>query len=975
MNQSLFWHQVVVSIFLLCSFGAQAQEESLVVFSNNIIDIEIIKNVFTTNVTVEEISFESDVAFQREEFLHLLGFSKGDNIHQNQIIAALERFAKKNKFLTIKMNVVTGENGVHLHFVFESEWTFKKIKLHHVYQGKHLFQQFYLMERGDVFEESKHNHSIVRIKGFLKNSGYFNRRVSSSLEYDYHTKEVIPHISIKKGKCFSFGSVDVAIISEDGIYDEGEDLRKVVCKKLSHALSSHSFTKDQLNSQVRILKDYLAKKGFLHSAIACKEEIDYRRALVNLTLKITIHQKREIVFFGHRFFSKKELLDKILDFGQSVWLLPASLLAEEIVRAYKDKGFLSVEVVTQEEKERSFFVIKEGSRAVIKAIEIKNGTNIDQAVIKKQCFGKLLKHSYYDAQLYDEAVSLLTNFYFGQGFLSFIVIAHDCVPTDVENEFVLVATVDEGGKKYVTNSVVEGYPEFDQQGPFKKSNSVEPTLFDIKIVEEQRTWLVKHFQSLGYLHPRLKPVIDSNPSYVGTSLEIPQNEYVSITWIVDPGEKVHFGKTIVLGSSSFPFSYIEHFLFYTEGELWDQARIKRSFRALKDLEIFETIHFAADHSDSSEDKPILLKLHLDDRYEVRARAGLELQHVRKYQTFSGVTYKIGGTTIIKNPTNCADQLRFDCDFARSHREIVGRYRRPWYTKNPFFTTFQVYSIVYDQPGFRVDSSVNDIYTVIQNGFFVGLQKKTQHLDVGWNNGCEWMKLHIKDDEEQLSFAQAIDFKPQLIDKTVPFFFTEPTIMVERLDNALNPTHGGVGLFSLKMMLPLVHKYRDSFFFKALFEQSFFVPIKSVVAALRFRCGHIFYREFSGIMPSERFYLGGSHSLRGYEADLAPPLGVFVDDNGKQHVVPKGGRTMMNANIELRFPVWKKIGGVIFQDIGALSGTMFADFRTQDILAATGFGLRIFTPLGPLRFDIGWRWRKQLAIERSFAWFLTFGQAF
>ncbi len=292
---------------------------------------------------------------------------------------------------------------------------------------------------------------------------------------------------------------------------------------------------------------------------------------------------------------------------------------------------------------------------------------------------------------------------------------------------------------------------------------------------------------------------------------------------------------------------------------------------------------------------------------MRARAGLELQHVRKYQTFSGVTYKIGGTALIKNPSNCADQLRFDCDFARSHREIIGRYRRPWLIRYPFTTTFQVYSISYDQPGFI--GSANDIYTLIQNGFFLGLQKKTHYCDFGFNNGFEWMKLHIQDSEGQLSFAQAIDFKPQLIDKTVPFFFMEPTLMIERLDNALNPSCGGVGLFSLKAMVPMVGKYKDSFFVKALFEQSLFIPMRTVVGALRFRCGHIFYREFSGIMPSERFYLGGSHSLRGYEADLAPPLGIFKDDDGKCHVVPRGGRTMVNANIELRFPLYRKIGGV------------------------------------------------------------------
>lgn len=932
------------------------------VLCNKTIDTEKIISYFSHDTAVKKISFESDTVFHTQEFLHLLGFKENDHIDHTHIIKALERFFKKNKFLSIIINRTIHKDGIQLHFVFESEWTFRKIKIHRVYRGKHFFQQFYLMERGDVFDESKHNHSIIKIKEFLTNNGYFDRKVSSHFEYNKITKEVIAHISIKKGTNYSFGSINLEIVNEDESADEYDDLSKIVRKKLSHPLTSQSFTKNLLNKHVQELKDYLAKKGFLYSAIEHEEEIDHRRALVNIKLKIIIQHKREIVFFGHRFFSKKELLGKVLAFGQSMWLLPASLLAEEIMREYKNKGFLDVEVAAQEEKERSFFVIKEGSRVVINSVHLKNGTVFDEKSISK-CFKKLLKHSYFDAHLYDEAIRSLINLYQEKGFLVCTVVNYEIVPTAVKNEYDLYVIVDEGGRKYITDTRIKGYPELQDQGPFKKNDTQDRPLFEAKILDQQRAWLVKHFQSLGYLQTRIKPSIET------------QDEDVTVTWMVDPGEKVHFGKTIILGSSSFPFSCLQHLFFYKEGDLWSQENIKRSFRALKDLEIFDSIHFAVDHSDPSQDKPILLKLHVDDRYEVRTRAGLELQHVRKYQTFSGLTYKIGGTTLIKNPTNSADLLRFDCDFAKSHREIIGKYRRPVFTKNPFFMTLQVYSIMYDQPGFRVKSSVNDIYTVIQNGFLLGLQKKTKHLDIGWNNGFEAMKLHIKDDEELFSFAHAIDFKPQLIDKTVPFFFTEPTIMLERLDDALNPTKGGVGLFSLKMMLPLMKKYKNSFFFKALFEQSFFVPMKKVVAALRFRCGHIFYREFSGIMPSERFYLGGSHSLRGYEADLAPPLGIFVDEDGKQHVVPRGGKTMLNANVELRFPVWRKLGGVIFQDIGALSGTMFTDFKTQDLLAATGFGLRVFTPLGPLRFDIGWRWRKQLAIERSFAWFLTFGQCF
>ena len=964
MNQSPLRHSIILCLFFyfLTSGAQDVCQNSILAFSSKAIDTELLSTCFSVDVAITTISFESDTAFQKEEFLHLLGFKENDLINQKHITRALERFFKKNKCASIKMNISKNDDGIRLHFIFESEWTFRKIKIHNVYRGKHVFQQFYVMERGDIFDESKHNHSIIKIKEFLTNSGYFDRKVSSRFEYDHATKEVVAHITIKKGTSYSFGSINAQIMNEDEVSDEYEDISKIVRKKLSHALTAQSFTKNLLNTHVQELKDYLAKKGFLYSAIEVEEEIDHRRTLIHVKLKIIIQQKREIVFFGHRFFSKKELLDKILAFGQSVWLLPASLLAEEIIREYKNKGFLEVDITVQEEKERSFFVIKEGPRIALDSIQIQNGTMLDVKTTDK-CFKKLLKNSYFDAQLYDEAIRSLINVYHEKGCLAFAVVNYEMIPTAIKNRAILRVIIDEGGKKYISDTRINGYPELQDAGPFKKNDTQSTQLFQAQVLDQQRAWLVKHFQSLGYLHPRIKPIIET------------QDEAVSVTWMVDPGEKVYFGKTIVLGSCSFPFSYLEPLLFYKEGDLWNQESIKRSFRALKDLEIFETIHFSVDHSDAGADKPILLKLHLDDRYEIRTRAGLELQHVRKYQTFSGVTYKIGGTALIKNLTNSADVLRFDCDFAKSHREIIGKYRRPWLTRNPFFTTMQVYSILYDQPGFRIKSSVNDIYTVIQNGFLIGLQKKTKHLDFGWNNGCEWMKLHIKDDEELLSFAHAIDFKPQLIDKTVPFFFTEPTIMLERLDDALNPTKGGVGLFSLKMMLPLMKKYKDSFFFKALFEQSLFVPIRNVVAAMRFRCGHIFYREFSGIMPSERFYLGGSHSLRGYEADLAPPLGIFVDDDGKQHVVPRGGKTMLNANIELRFPIWRKMGGVIFQDIGALSGTMFADFKTQDLLAATGFGVRIFTPLGPLRFDIGWRWRKQLAIERSFAWFLTFGQAF
>ena len=165
------------------------------------------------------------------------------------------------------------------------------------------------------------------------------------------------------------------------------------------------------------------------------------------------------------------------------------------------------------------------------------------------------------------------------------------------------------------------------------------------------------------------------------------------------------------------------------------------------------------------------------------------------------------------------------------------------------------------------------------------------------------------------------------------------------------------------------------FLKMLAEQSVFIPLWPFVLGLRVRFGHIFNQKFSTIMPSERFYLGGENSLRSYEIDQAPPLGIFIEPDGKRRLVPQGGKSMFNGNIELRFPLYKNFGATIFQDFGILSDTKMSDVKSQSLLTATGFGLRYNTPIGPLRFDIGFKWHKCDLEESFFAWFLTFGNAF
>jgi outer membrane protein insertion porin family len=90
----------------------------------------------------------------------------------------------------------------------------------------------------------------------------------------------------------------------------------------------------------------------------------------------------------------------------------------------------------------------------------------------------------------------------------------------------------------------------------------------------------------------------------------------------------------------------------------------------------------------------------------------------------------------------------------------------------------------------------------------------------------------------------------------------------------------------------------------------------------------------GNMPeSGRFQVGGDNILRGYRNDQFKGNKMFVTSS------------------EYRFPIAKKVGGVVFTDIGDAWGAAGdSEGNKFNLRASVGLGLRIATPIGPIRLD-------------------------
>ena len=212
----------------------------------------------------------------------------------------------------------------------------------------------------------------------------------------------------------------------------------------------------------------------------------------------------------------------------------------------------------------------------------------------------------------------------------------------------------------------------------------------------------------------------------------------------------------------------------------------------------------------------------------------------------------------------------------------------------------------------------------------------------------------------------VDSSPGLrfpVDRTVDIARLNTSLVLERRDDLFNATRGWFhastvewGVETLGSDLRFLKYVGQHYYFRAL-------PSGLVLAsAARVGLGAGFGQE---LITSERFFVGGGNTVRGYEQDGLGPVNFFGDS--------RGGSASVVFNQEVRFPLWSRFGGVGFLDAGNVFPTV-RDVSFRALKVGIGLGLRAETPVGLFRVDVGFP-LSRAEDDPVTRWFFSLGQTF
>ncbi len=427
----------------------------------------------------------------------------------------------------------------------------------------------------------------------------------------------------------------------------------------------------------------------------------------------------------------------------------------------------------------------------------------------------------------------------------------------------------------------------------------------------------------------------------------PDAHTLSIDYAVDEGPRVDIGPITLDGLGGVNEAFVRRRLLVHPGELYRPGRIEAARTDLAATGVFSGVQVrAAPALDAAGRLPLTFDLQERRRHAV----GLEVG----YSTDLGV--ELTASWSDRNLFGAAEQLNLSATATGGGSAVKGLAydARAQFLKPDFGRRDQVGEL--DLEALKQNLLSYNQTAVIAAGT---LRRKVSAV---WSGS-----VGLKAEQEQITQVGATT-SYTLAGVPVSAQFD----MTGLADPLLDPTHGVRGALTATPTVSLAgHR---QFFAILQANASTYLDVASLgltrpgrsVIALRALVGTIqgAASQFS-LPPDQRFYGGGSATVRGYQYQGVSPF-------FPRTTVPTGGAAIDAGTVELRQRIVGNIGAVGFLDAGQVRATPAPFGGTLRVGA--GIGARYYTAIGPIRLDVAVPLNKPPGGD-SFELYIGLGQAF
>lgn len=442
-----------------------------------------------------------------------------------------------------------------------------------------------------------------------------------------------------------------------------------------------------------------------------------------------------------------------------------------------------------------------------------------------------------------------------------------------------------------------------------------------------------------------------------------------VTLSAEPGPLSTFGPIEVVGNSSVSENVIRRQLTYRPGRPYRQSALQESQRKLYGPELFEFVNVEPIRTEAkppeiptrvtvTEGKHQRVNFGVGYGTEEKGRVQVDWRHVN----FLGGA-RTAGVLARYSALDRGIRLNFKEPYFFSPRYDLNLTGQSWHAAEPTYTLDTNGGRATITRQFRRGSSV------------VRGSRPATSLSLTYANELERYSIT----NEAL---QDLTFRDELIalgldPRTGTGRGTRSALSLDggrnTTNNLLDARQGYVASVHLEQAGKWLGGTYD--YYELTTEARYFRPFGRVVAAVQGRMGSIdgLGDQETGVPFFKRYFLGGATNLRGWGRFEVSPL----SGGG----LPIGGASFVNLSAELRAPVWRSLGVVLFVDGGNVWQDPW-DFKVGDLRYDVGPGLRYQTPIGPIRADLGYQLKPIPGLlvngtpeARRFRFHFSIGQAF